>query len=392
MADDSLFRKAALDKLASPERLDVLMQVTSPKSWIALLTIAALLAGVVAWSIFGTLPERIDGQGMLTGEGGLRQIRASGDGRLTRLDLAVNQMVTPNQNVGEISAVTNDVTVDSALNDYNAQMQAHQAALGSEQMTISNLQIQRGRAQANLAKAEANLAQRKENLAAGIGTANQVRAAEAEVDSYVKEMATYDEQIRTVREQGRMRLINLQRLQQQVSSTKATVAARATISSTVTGKVVSVAKQVGDLVTAGELIAEVESGASEVPTLEIVAFVSSQTGQRVRPGHPAQITVAGVPREEFGFLRGSVKSVSQYPESPATIARVMGDGRISEASYRVVIDPTPDTTTPTGYAWSTGKGPNTQIAGGTGITVAVEVDQQRPISKVLPIIRGAIGG
>ena len=76
----------------------------------------------------------------------------------------------------------------------------------------------------------------------------------------------------------------------------------------------------------------------------------------------------------------------------ATIARVMGDTRISEASYRVVIDPTPDTTTPTGYAWSTGKGPNTQIAGGTGITVAVEVDQQRPISKVLPIIRGAIGG
>jgi HlyD family secretion protein len=284
------------------------------------------------------------------------------------------------------------VTVDSALNDYNAQMQAHQAALGSEQMTISNLQIQRGRAQANLAKAEANLAQRKENLTAGIGTANQVRAAEAEVDSYVKEMATYDEQIRTVREQGRMRLINLQRLQQQVSSTKATVAARATISSTVSGKVVSIAKQVGDLVTTGELIAEVESGDSEAPTLEVVAFVSSQTGQRVRPGHPAQITVNGVPREEFGFLRGSVKSVSQYPESPAVIARVMGDNRISEASYRVVIAPTPDSSTPTGYAWSTGQGPNTQIAGGTGISVAVEVDQQAPISKVLPIIRGAIGG
>ena len=272
MADDSLFRKAALDKLASPERLDVLMQVTSPKGWIALLTIAALLVGVVVWSVVGTLPERIDGQGMLTGEGGLRQIRASGDGRLTRLTLTVNQMVSPDQVVGEISAVDMGQAVQSASNDYNAQLQAHQAALASEQITISNLGIQRDRAQANVTKADANLAQRRENLAAGIGTANQVRAAEAEVDGYMKEVASYEQQIRTVREQGRLRLINLQRLQQQVASTEATVAARATISSTVSGKVVSIAKQVGDLVTVGDLIAEVESGSEEASTLEIVAF------------------------------------------------------------------------------------------------------------------------
>lgn len=392
MADDSLFRKAALDKLASPERLDVLMQVTSPKGWIALLTIAGLLAGVVAWSVFGTLPERIDGQGMLTGEGGLRQIRASGDGRLTRLGLAVNQNVTPDQIVGEISAVNMDQTVIMAQTDYDTQMQAHQTALAAENMQISNIQIQRDRAQANVIKAEANLAQRRENLTAGIGTANQVRAAEAEVDGYTKERDTYDQQVRNVREQGRMRLISLQAIQQRVSSTKATVQAGAEIRSTVTGKVVSIAKQVGDLVSNGELIAEVESGGEQASTLEVVAFVSSATGQRVRPGHPAQITVAGVPREEFGFLRGEVKFISQYPESPAVIARVMGDGRIAEASYRVVIAPTPDTSTPTGYAWSTGQGPNAQISGGTGISVAVEVDQRAPISMVLPIIRGAIGG
>ena len=392
MADDSLFRKAALDKLASPERLDVLMQVTSPKGWVALWAIAALLAGVVAWSILGTLPERIDGQGMLTGEGGLRQIRASGDGRLTTLNLAINQTVTPDQVVGEISAVNLDETVNSAQADYNSQLQAHQTALSAERIQISNIQIQRDRAQANVAKAQANLAQRKENLAAGIGTANQVRAAEAEVDGYLKEVASYESQIRAVSEQGRMRIINLQRLEQQVSSTKATVAARATISSTVSGKVVSISKQVGDLVSTGELIAEVESGTEEANTLEVVAFVSSQTGQRVQPGHPAQITVNGVPREEFGFLRGQVKSVSQYPESPATIARVMGDGRISEASYRVVIEPTPDPSTPTGYSWSTGQGPQTPISGGTGIAVAVEVDQRAPISMVLPVLKSTIGG
>ena len=390
MAENSLFRKAALDKLASPERLDVLMQVTSPKGWLALLTIGALLAGVLVWSVLGTLPERIDGQGLLTGEGGLRQIRASGTGRLSRLDIAINQEVTADQIVGEVSAVDMDETIRMARTEYQTQMQAHQTALASERMTVSNLQIQRDRARANLSKAEANLAQRKENLAAGIGTANQVRGAEAEVDGYLREIASYEQQIRTVQEQGRMREINLQQIQQQVSSTEATVAAGAEIRSTVEGKVVSVRKQVGDLVQAGELIAEVEAsnGAS---TLEIVAFVSSATGQRIQAGHPAQITVAGVRREEYGFLRGTVRSVSQYAETPETIAATMRDLKIAEASYRVIIEPTPDTSTPTGYAWSTGVGPHTPITGGTLVNVSVEVDHRAPISLVLPVLKSAIG-
>ncbi len=49
MSDNPLFRKAALDKLASPERLDVLMQVTSPQGWIALWTIGGILVLAIFW-------------------------------------------------------------------------------------------------------------------------------------------------------------------------------------------------------------------------------------------------------------------------------------------------------------------------------------------------------
>lgn len=390
MADDSLFRKAALDKLASPERLDVLMQVTSPKGWIALWTIAALLVAVVAWSVFGSLPERIDGQGILTGEGGLRQIRASGEGRLSRLNLAVNQTVAPDQVVGELSAVNLDESMRLAQVDYESQLRAHEAASAADQANIGNLQIQRSRTQGSLSKAEANLEQRRANLAAGIGTTNQVRGAEAEVDALNRELGSYDQQIRNIRDQGRQREIGLQRIREQVTSTERRVTEGAEIRSTVAGKVVSVAKQQGDLVRNGDVIAEVES-ASGTSTLEIVAFVSSRVGQRIKPGHPAQVTVAGVPREEFGFLRGKVRTVSQYAETPQSIATVLRDSTISEASFRVVIDPEPNAQTPTGYAWSTGTGPRTPISGGTPITVAVEVDQRAPISLVLPVL-GSTGG
>ncbi|MEY4095680.1 MAG: hypothetical protein RLZZ53_2879, partial [Acidobacteriota bacterium] len=37
---EKIFRKVALDRLASPEQLDLLMEVTSPRSWIALVAVA----------------------------------------------------------------------------------------------------------------------------------------------------------------------------------------------------------------------------------------------------------------------------------------------------------------------------------------------------------------
>ena len=43
-----LFRKAALEKLSSPERLDVMMKVTSPAAWLALAALGAILLVAIA--------------------------------------------------------------------------------------------------------------------------------------------------------------------------------------------------------------------------------------------------------------------------------------------------------------------------------------------------------
>jgi len=100
---NELFRKAALDKLASPERLDVLMQVTSPMGWLALMTLAGILAGVIAWSIFSTIPDRIQGQGILLRGGGVLEIRSTGTGTISSLNLKVNDVVKIDQTVGLIA-------------------------------------------------------------------------------------------------------------------------------------------------------------------------------------------------------------------------------------------------------------------------------------------------
>ena len=114
MSENPLFRKAALDKLASPERLDVLMQVTSPMGWLALTTVGGILVGVIVWSILGSIPERIDGQGVLLRGGANKEIRSTGSGTLATLDLKEGQMITVGQVLGTISAAGNNEEVNVA--------------------------------------------------------------------------------------------------------------------------------------------------------------------------------------------------------------------------------------------------------------------------------------
>ena len=61
----SLFRKEALERMSSPERLDQLIQIVSPHDWLLLGTMLTMMMLVVAWCIWGQLPTTVTGQGVI---------------------------------------------------------------------------------------------------------------------------------------------------------------------------------------------------------------------------------------------------------------------------------------------------------------------------------------
>lgn len=66
----SVFRASALERLTSPEALDELMHVTSPRAWLALLALGCLLLAAVLWTIFTTVTTTVDAPGVVaTGSG-----------------------------------------------------------------------------------------------------------------------------------------------------------------------------------------------------------------------------------------------------------------------------------------------------------------------------------
>ena len=94
MEDKSnIFSKAALDKLRSPERLDMLLPITTPMGWMGLIAITLLLFSVLLWSIFGSFTVSADGMGMLMDSGGVVNVTHDTGGRIAHYYVREGQAV-----------------------------------------------------------------------------------------------------------------------------------------------------------------------------------------------------------------------------------------------------------------------------------------------------------
>lgn len=80
-----IFSQEALDKLRSPEKLDTMLPITTPVSWIALISILVLLFSVVLWSIYGAFTVKADGMGLIMDSAGVMNVSHIANGKISQL-------------------------------------------------------------------------------------------------------------------------------------------------------------------------------------------------------------------------------------------------------------------------------------------------------------------
>ncbi len=97
-----LFRKVALDKLSSPEQLDQLITLTTPRAWFALIAIGGILVTAILWGIFGSIPTKVYGQGIVTKSYGVYNIIHPGSGQITDIRVSVGDQVKKGDVVARI--------------------------------------------------------------------------------------------------------------------------------------------------------------------------------------------------------------------------------------------------------------------------------------------------
>lgn len=98
----TIFRQSSLDRLSSPEQLDQLINVTSRRSWIALMAIGAVVLAAVAWALTGTITTNVSDQGMFIRGGGLFAVQTPSGGQVRSISVNVGQQVSQGQAIAQL--------------------------------------------------------------------------------------------------------------------------------------------------------------------------------------------------------------------------------------------------------------------------------------------------
>jgi multidrug efflux pump subunit AcrA (membrane-fusion protein) len=112
----TVYRKAALDKLSSPEELDRLMQITGPGSWLLLAALGGVLLMVIGWGIFGQITTTLDRSGLLTLINPIVFVTAPENGQVSENTVQAGDVISADQVIARLTTAAGPVEVASGIN------------------------------------------------------------------------------------------------------------------------------------------------------------------------------------------------------------------------------------------------------------------------------------
>lgn len=411
-----IFRKVALERLSSPEQLDQLMQVTTPKGWLALGALGVILLAALGWSIFGSIPTTATGAGILLRRGGVSNLVATANGQVEEVLVRVGDVIEKGQVVARIRQEGLQRQVQDARSR-QADVRREYAELlryAQEQRRLqsrdlaqqrANLEHSLGAAQQDVALLEDRVQVEEDLLKDGLITRQQLlatqqrlnetrdRLASQRLELNGLELQSLDAQQR-LEQQLETRQNAIRELELQLRELLARLQEDVRILSPHSGRVLELMATRGDLVTPGTPVLSLEVVSEE---LMAVIFVPASAGKQVRPGMPAQISPSIVKREEYGYLLGKVTWAAEFPSSQRGMMRLLGNealvtGLMQQGPpIQVNVALIPDPGTPTGYRWSSSRGPDLEISSGTLTSGNIVVRQERPLSLLIPTLREKLG-
>jgi HlyD family secretion protein len=429
---EKLFRKVSLERLSSPEELDAMVRVITPRAWLALAPLLGLIALAALWGWFGELPTKVHGRCILINPTGLADVSSGAAGRITELmvkvgdriakDAAVARVAQPElldrieKAEGRVRELEDLGKVVRSFADQGSALtrQAHveERALLESQAAAAGERARNARETARIARER--LAVQEELLKQGLVTSQSVLAVrQEEVAARQEETAALlDAETRRNRirqlplaglerdKQGRNEVANaesrLAEARRQLDSAREAGRHAALVESPYAGRVTEIKAGRGMLVGQGAPVVtvELEGGAGE--GVEAVLYVPVADGRKVRPAMAAQVVPSTVRREEHGFIRAEVRTVSDYPATPQNMLMLLQNDtlvrELAGSSPPLEIRATLRRAAGrSGYLWSSARGPDMRLASGTMCSAEIMVDSQRPLALVLPVLRRSLG-
>jgi biotin/lipoyl-binding protein/HlyD family secretion protein len=167
--------------------------------------------------------------------------------------------------------------------------------------------------------------------------------------------------------------------------------AKTDVVSLYSGRADEVLVQKGMVLDRGQQVAVLEDGNKP---LEAVVFVPTEQGKQLEKGMQVHISPTTAKVQEYGFIEGKVSSVSEFPVTRVEMFAVLANQslvdtlRTSEDQLQVNVKLRSDPSTPSGFKWSSSKGPPFSISHGTPCTATFVLGRQHPVNLVFPSSNG----
>jgi HlyD family secretion protein len=411
-----IFRKVALERLSSPEQLDQLLQVTDAKGWLALTALGALLLVGLGWGIFGTVPTEASGASILIRSGGVTAVVPAGSGQVTAVAVRVGQRVEKGTVVAQIrqdvlqrtiedlKAKRDDLrkTYQEVVRDIDEQKRLQGRNIAQEGM---NLDRSIAAHEANVALYTQREAAEEKLLADGLITKQTLVATQQALNTEREQLDAQkldrnglalklSTALRQLDQEVETRRTAIQDLEAQIHQDLVNLNENANVVSPVAGQVIEVTAMPGDVVSAGSPIVSVEG---ESRRLVAALYIPAEEGKQVQKGMEARISPSTAKKEEYGYLVGRVVDVAPFLSTSRAMLHLVGNeqwvNKLLQGGPLIEVDAEliPDPRTPTGYRWSSSKGPPGTLTSGTIGDGSVVVREDRPISLLLPTLRGKLG-
>ncbi|MDD2710527.1 MAG: NHLP bacteriocin system secretion protein [Verrucomicrobiae bacterium] len=413
---DKLFRKAALERLSSAEQVDQLLKITTPKGWVALLTFCGLLAVVVGWGILGSIPIKVTGKGILIRRGGVYSAVATGSGRLSHIEVKEGDRVRKGQLLAvldrpdleaqirvarenieklqdEQDRMEKAFTESREIRDKYSEQQKKdlsqviadcqdQIKWYQEKMDIQEKLVQQGLLTKTL------LAQTKNSY---YSTQQQLARARSEITKVDIDQA------QARREQHQNLFANKIRIQEARAKLVETTVSFEHSSQVICffdGRITEVMADAGKMVNAGDPIVGVQSLDRKLTAL---IYIPSSQGKKVVLGMEALIEPMTIQQEEFGYIKGMVKHVSDFPATTEGMMAVLENKVLvqelckEETPIAVEVSLYEDADTRSGYSWTSRHGPPLSIESGTMCNGLIVTRREPPYRLLIPKIKKFLG-
>ncbi|MFS0519412.1 NHLP bacteriocin system secretion protein [Nostoc sp. UIC 10607] len=473
----TIFRKESLERLSSPERLDQLMQVVNPRSWLLLVALGSILGVAVIWSIYGRIPITVEGQGVLIYPSNVVPLQSKSAGQLMALNIKVGDVIKK----GQVLATIDQAELRKQLQQQQAkltQLDLQDQAVGSlqgqrleqekrsqsqqshylqqrilELRTITpllktkgntSIEQQRQGLQQRLLQAQAlnpvflqRMEIRRQFKKEGAISGDEALTAEQEylqnlekisdIQNQLKELDVkttqtekdYRENLSTISDlQAQLKELDskqasvaqqdlesvttrkkeIQEVKREIAQLEVQLGNNSQIISQYSGRILEITLTPGQVVEAGTRLATIEAENPKSKLVGVTYFPVAE-GKKIKPGMTIQITPQTVKRERFGGIVANVTNISRFPITKEAAASEVGNAEVVEGLVsqqkdgliQIFSDLEIDSSTPSGYKWSSSTGPRLTVSSGTTTVARVKVEERAPITFVLPILRSVSG-